>query len=93
MRFNKLHVHFVKLYLFFIPVLHILFFLLNDMKDVSENVHLVKCLHFSSVLLPHLRNRIRTVGYDLGRSIPCLEAFKVVELVSLKLSVHLQLNK
>lgn len=82
---------------FFIPALRALFFFFFT-KLHKSCVRKCTCsqipsLFYGSVLLPHLRNRKRSVGYDLGRSTPCLEAFKVVELVSLKPSVHLQLIK
>lgn len=48
MRFNKLHVCFVKLHLFYSCFARPFFFLLNYTEVVSENMHLVKYLHFST---------------------------------------------
>lgn len=80
-----------------------LIFLFRDVLCVITKLHgscvrkyafsQIPSLFYGSVLLPHVRNRKRSVGYDLGRSAPCLDAFKVVELVSLEPSVHLQLMK
>lgn len=78
---------------FSIPVLCILFFfLLNYTEVVSENVHLVKYLHFS--MEAYCCHTLEIEKDQQGMIwVACLDAFKVLELVSLKPSVHLQLIK